>query len=109
MYGSLLGDIKTRIRQGQVRATLTVNSELISMYWDVGMMIRHRQAKEGWSAAVIPRLSKDIRNELPEVKGFSKRNLGYMLRFAKEYEEFLVSEEVGIIDLQQAVAKNAKR
>ena len=47
-------------------------------------------------AAVIPRLSKDIRNELPEIKGFSERNIGYMIRFAREY---------GTSILQQAVAK----
>ena len=40
---------------------------------------------EGWGSGVIPRLARDIRNELPEVKGFSERNIGYMIRFAREY------------------------
>ncbi len=34
---------------------------------------------------MIPRLARDIRNELPEVKGYSERNIGYMIRFAHEY------------------------
>jgi hypothetical protein len=48
-------------------------------------MIEQRQQSEGWSAAVIPRLSKDLRNELPEVKGFSERNIGRMLSFHRQY------------------------
>jgi len=34
---------------------------------------------------VIPRLATDLKNDLPEEKGFSERNIGYMIRFAREY------------------------
>ena len=84
-YTALLTDIKVRIRSAQVRATLGANAEMLAMYWDIGRMIEQRQKAEGWGAAVIPRLARDIRNELPEVKGFSERNIGYMIRFAREY------------------------
>lgn len=97
LYGKLLGDIKTRIRQAQVKATLSANAEMIAMYWDIGRMIYERQQHEGWGTGVIPRLAKDIRNELPKVKGFSERNIGYMIRLAREYGDPAI--------LQQAVAK----
>lgn len=84
-YAALLTDIKTRIRAAQVRATLGANAEMLAMYWDVGRMIEQRQKVEGWGAAVIPRLARDIRNELPEVKGFSERNIGRMIAFYREY------------------------
>jgi predicted nuclease of restriction endonuclease-like (RecB) superfamily len=58
---------------------------MIMMYWDIGRMIDERQKAEGWGARIIPRLSKDIRNELPEVKGFSERNLKLMVQFFHEY------------------------
>lgn len=96
-YGELLGEIKNRIRQAQVKAVLSVNAEMILLYWDVGRMIHLRQQQEGWGAGVIPRLSRDIRNELPELKGFSERNIGSMIRFAREYDASVI--------LQQAVAK----
>lgn len=96
-YADLLGQIKQRIRQGQARAVLSANAEMIAMYWDVGKMIIDRQNLEGWGAAVIPRLSRDLRNELPEVKGFSERNIGYMIRLAREYGATPI--------LQQPVAK----
>lgn len=84
-YVRMLGDIKTRIRAAQIRATFAANRELILLYWDIGRMIVARQKQEGWGAAVIPRLARDIRNELPEVKGFSERNIKRMLAFAREY------------------------
>ena len=85
-YRDLLGDIKTRVRQGQHRAALSANAEMIALYWDIGRLIAARQEKEGWGAGVIPRLAVDLKNELPEQKGFSERNLKYMIRFAREYD-----------------------
>lgn len=96
-YGELLGEIKSRIRQAQVKAIFSVNAEMILLYWDVGRIIHLRQQQKGWGTGVIPRLSRDIRNELPELKGFSERNIGYMVRFAREYDASVI--------LQQAVAK----
>ena len=99
VYGSLLSEIKTRVRKAQIRAALSANAEMIAMYWDIGRMILERQNEAGWGAAVIPRLAADLRNELPEIKGFSERNIGYMVRFAREYGD------CGI--LQHPVAKYA--
>lgn len=85
-YRVLLGEIKARVRQGQRRAALSANAEMISMYWDIGRMIAARQEREGWGAAVIPRLSVDLKNELPEEKGFSERNIGRMIAFYRAYQ-----------------------
>jgi predicted nuclease of restriction endonuclease-like (RecB) superfamily len=84
-YGELFTQIKVRIRRAQVKATLSANAEMILMYWDIGRMIHNRQQHEGWGAKVIPQLSQDIRNELPEIKGFSERNLKRMIAFYREY------------------------
>ena len=84
-YTDLLGLIKQRIRRGQTRAVFAANAEMISMYWDIGRLLHERQQKEGWGAAVIPRLSRDVRNEMSEVKGFSERNIKRMLAFYREY------------------------
>ncbi|MBA3029327.1 MAG: DUF1016 domain-containing protein [Desulfobacteraceae bacterium] len=84
-YSGLLVEIKDRIRQAQTRAALSANTEMIAMYWDIGRMIHQRQKEKGWGAGIIPRLSKDLKNELPEVKGFSERNIKRMLAFFREY------------------------
>ncbi len=86
-YAKLLSDIKGRIQAAQTRAVLAVNAELTHLYWGIGRLLDERQAAEGWGAAVLPRLAGDLHNELPEIKGFSVRNLGRMLEFARAYPE----------------------
>ena len=84
-YVPLLDSIKTRIRRAQVRATLSANAEMFLLYWDVGRIVADRQNTEGWGTGVITRLAADIKNDMPEVKGFSKRNIWLMIRFYREY------------------------
>jgi len=91
LYKNLLDEIKARIRQGQLWANLSANSEMLSTYWDIGRIIHHRQQKEGWGKGVIPRLAKDLKNELAEVKGFSERNISRMLTFFNEYPSYIIS------------------
>ncbi len=85
LYKNLLLDIKQRIGEAQTRAVLAVNVELLQLYWDIGQMIAQRQRQEGWGAGIIPRLAVDLHNELPEMKGFSERNLKRMLTFYRAY------------------------
>lgn len=86
-YTDLLQDIQKRISESQTRALLSVNAELIRLYWDIGRMIARRQLEDGWSAGVIPNLAIDLKNELPEIKGFSERNLSRMVAFFRAYPE----------------------
>ena len=85
LYRDLLGDIKSRVRAAQTRAALSANAEMLRLYWDIGRLIAARQKQEGWGASVIPRLAVDLKNELPEQKGFSERNIGRMVSFATAY------------------------
>ena len=59
-FAALLSDVKGRIQSAQTRAVLAVNSELVRLYWDIGRIIDERQQREGWGAAVIPRLAATI-------------------------------------------------
>lgn len=86
-YQSLFSDIKQKIQRSQIKAAIAINSELILLYWEIGKSIAEKQSQEGWSAGVIPQLSKDLQKDLPGSKGFSERNLGRMLAFYREYPE----------------------
>ena len=85
VYRDLLAEIKVRVRKAQHRAIQSANSEMIWMYWDIGRMIAFRKDKAGWGAGVIRKLSIDLKNELPEEKGFSETNLKRMVQFHEEY------------------------
>jgi predicted nuclease of restriction endonuclease-like (RecB) superfamily len=86
-YPVFLQGLKERIRQAQVRAALSVNRELVLLYWQIGREILNRQEQEGWGARVIDRLAQDLRQAFPQMKGFSPRNLKYMRAFAQAYPE----------------------
>ncbi len=89
---ALLAEIKGCIQTAQTRAVLSVNSELVRLYWDIGRIIHERQGREGWGAGVIPRLALELHNELPDLKGFSERNIKRMLTFYRAYPNAIVPQ-----------------
>lgn len=93
-YGALLSEIKLRIRHAQARAWMAVNAEMVRLYWCIGQVIANRQRQEGYGTAVIPRLARDLHNELPEEKGFSERNIKRMLAFYRLYPEAVLDTEL---------------
>jgi len=86
-YPELLEDLKGRVRTARVRAGVSVNRELVLLYWEIGRSIQERQQGEGWGAKVIDRLADDLRREFPEMRGFSGRNLKYMKAFGESYPD----------------------
>ena len=86
-YGSLLIEVKERIRIAQYQALRAVNRELIGLYWDIGRMITQRQEYEGWGRSVVRRLADDLQQEFPGIKGFSVQSLWYMRQFYQEYHD----------------------
>jgi predicted nuclease of restriction endonuclease-like (RecB) superfamily len=87
-YAGLLADIKQRIRTAQVRTAMAGNASMLMLYWEIGGVLAERQKTEGWGTSVLPRLATDLHNDLPEVKGFSTRNLRLMIQFFDEYPAF---------------------
>lgn len=90
-YYLFLGDIKNSIKLAQQKAFNSVNTEMITLYFNIGSMIDKRQKELGWGAKVIDKLSRDILKEFPDMKGFSTRNIKLMVQFYKEYclDEFV--------------------
>lgn len=84
-YAPLLAELKTRVRAAQVRAAVSVNRELILLYWHIGREILRAQQAQGWGTKVVERLARDLGREFPEMGGFSTRNLKRMRAFADAY------------------------
>lgn len=95
-YPQLLNAIKERIRQAQYQSLRVVNQQMIAMYWQIGETLS-LQVVNNWGKSVIETLSRDLRIEYPDAKGFSARNLWSMKNF---YEEYSTSQK-----LQQLVAE----
>ncbi len=92
-YQEYLAQLKERIRSAQVKAALAVNRELVLLYWGIGRDILQRQAQQGWGTKVISQLAKDLKQEFPEMKGFSRTNLLYMRSFAGAYPDELIVQQ----------------
>ena len=85
-YRDWLRDLKQQIKTGQIKAALSVNSQMIMLYWDLGRQITEKQENAKWGSSFIEQLSKDLREEFPEMKGFSADNLTYMKKFYLFYQ-----------------------
>src|SRR6476469_5817586 len=97
-YEKFLGELKERIRTAQLKAAVSVNRELVLLYWQIGRDILARQKEHGWGAKVIDRLAADLRREFPGMEGFSPRNLKYMRAFAQAWpDESIVQEALARI------------
>ena len=85
-YLEWLNNLKPKIRRAQIKAALSANSELIKLYWEIGKDIFEKQEVKGWGNSVVENLSKDLKSEFPNMKGFSRRNLFYMKKFYNFYK-----------------------
>lgn len=86
-YINFLNAIKSEIQSARIRASKTVNKELILLYWRIGEAIVQKQEELGWGKSIVKRLSEDLKKEMGPVGGFSARNLWDMKRFYEEYKE----------------------
>ena len=92
-YSKLLSGLKERVASSRHRASLSINKELICLYHFIGSQILEAQSQKGWGSKIIDQLSKDLRSEFPEMKGFSTQNLKYMRKFAEEYDDQAISQQ----------------
>jgi predicted nuclease of restriction endonuclease-like (RecB) superfamily len=88
-YNTLLNDLKSEIEKAKLKVALTVNGQLLELYWKMGYNILVQQRQEGWGAKVIDRLARDLSALYPDMRGISPRNLKYMRAFAEAYPEFV--------------------
>lgn len=79
-YAALLRKIKQRVLIAQQRVIYAANEEMIRMYWDVGEMLQQSQDADGWGKKTLQRLAVDLKNDYSEIKGFTVRNMQYMVQ-----------------------------
>ena len=83
-YLDIVETIKLEIKSAQYKAAVSVNRELIMLYYNIGRIINKHKT---WGNKFIENLAADIRISFPDTKGYSIRNLKYMSKFAAEYPD----------------------
>ena len=105
-YPLFLESLKSRVQQSQTKAMLSVNQELIQLYWDIGRQIAQRQNLEGWGRSTVERLAADLQNAFPGIQGFSRTNIFRMRAFFLAYSNVaIVPQPVGQLNNDAIVAQ----
>jgi predicted nuclease of restriction endonuclease-like (RecB) superfamily len=73
------------IYSAREKAILSVNKELIELYWNIGSYISLKVSDSEWGMSVVKNLSDYINGKLSDVKGFSSQNLWRMKQFYETY------------------------
>ncbi len=91
------------IKSAKEKALLSVNTELINLYWEVGKYISKKISNSEWGEGVIDNLAVYISKKNPEVKGFTRRGLFRMRQF---YETYSNSTKVSALLTQLSWTNN---
>ena len=83
-YFETIESIKNEIKSAQYKAAVSVNRELIMLYYNIGKVIN---AYKTWGSKFIDNLAADIKLSFPNTTGYSARNLKYMAKFAATYPD----------------------
>lgn len=82
-----IAELKIKIHSAQTKVALTINSQLLELYWEIGKDIAQRQENAEWGSKFIEQTAIELKIEFPEIRGFSRRNLYAMLQWYKFYSE----------------------
>ena len=100
-FSPIVRAIGSDLELTQVRVIASANADMLFHYWKVGHFILYLQKKEGWGSKVIDNLSKAIRSQYPDKKGYSRRNIFYMCQFASAYPLEILNKMIEVNNLLQ--------
>lgn len=79
------GEVLKLIEAARGRAYQAVNTELVTLYWQLGEYISKKIETAEWGDAVVDELANVIAREYPGVRGYTRRNLFRMRQFYEAY------------------------
>ena len=73
------------IKSAQNNTVMSINVEMINLYWNVGQYISIQLSRAVWGDKSIDELALFIQYKYPEIKGFNRRGLYRMKQFFEIY------------------------
>lgn len=93
-YKRWISEVSNRFKASQIKASIKVNDEMLRFYWLLGRDIEMMKKNVSWGSHVYQKISKDLVEELPEIKSFSPRNLQYMNQFYRLYSNVEITHQL---------------
>lgn len=78
-YSNWIEGLKSKISKARIKTALQINTQLLTLYWELGKEISEKVESAGWGSKVMDQIAIDLKHAFPELKGFSRRNL-YAIR-----------------------------
>ena len=75
------------IEQRKNNAYIKINEELILMYLDVGKFLFDLQNESSYGDKITTKAANYMKDNYPNIKGFTKRNIERMIQFYKTYKD----------------------
>ena len=94
-YLQWVKDLALRYRQSQIKAAVKVNQEVLAFYYSLGKDIVEMNAEAKWGSKFLHHLSRDLKEQLPDVEGFSPTILLYIKNFYILYSNLLFTPQLG--------------
>ena len=71
---------------GQAKALSSVNQEQFALYYGIGRYVSYKTREGFWGKDAIATISRQLRAEMPGLRGFSQTNLRLMRIFYEEWK-----------------------
>jgi predicted nuclease of restriction endonuclease-like (RecB) superfamily len=78
-------EVLALIEAARNRAYQAINTELVSLYWQLGEHISQKIEKAEWGDGVVDELAATLARRYPGLRGFTRRNLFRMRQFFDAY------------------------
>jgi len=83
-------EIALLIKEARNNALKTVNTELINLYWNVGLYISIKIKSAEWGDKTVSELADFLQKNHSELKGFSRTGLYRMVQFYEIYHNTVI-------------------
>lgn len=78
-------EISQLIANAKQRASQSVNTVLIELYWQIGQIISGKIEQAQWGDRVVDQLAQHLAQTQPGLRGFTRSNLFRMRQFYEAY------------------------
>ena len=102
-YTQWIKELSSRYRKSQIKAAVKVNEEMLRFYWELGRDIVEMRIEERWGEKVIDNVVRDLKQEIPNISGISRRNVYYCKQLYLLYNQYV---EIVPQDVAQLNEKN---
>ena len=82
--------LKAKIRSARNKLVFSINSQILELYWELGRDMTERRQNSKWGDGFIQRLSEELKQDFPDLRSFSRRNLYAIMQwygfYSKKYQ-----------------------